>query len=345
MKKFLRENKFIVLIFTMLFGVLVYSALQTLITSDDLPYSLFYRGEYRITHLSQIIANQESDYLTINGRFLVHCVVQFMLMFGKNLFAVVNAICIITTLIFVNLIVKLYTKKSSLKDTWIYMLIISLFLLLASYKYCIYWVAGSVNYIWVFMLLIMFIYYYLRLDLNRYRVLNAIIIFILSSLHEASFVLVLFIIIGDSIYNYFILKQRNKGFYIIRLIYLLFSIIGGLIILKAPGNQLRMSTAEYWYSMSFLKRISISIPVVSQNLYNFTNIDNVIPTIFVTLTLIYNYKKKIKFRNILSVTIVLFSLIAIIFNSGWLYFVVSVLMFLNICIINYQEDNNELSVI
>ena len=43
--------------------------------------------------------------------------------------------------------------------------------------------------------------------------------------------------------------------------------------------------------------------------------------------------------------IVLFSLIAIIFNSGWLYFVVSVLMFLNICIINYQEDNNELSVI
>ena len=95
--------------------------------------------------------------------------------------------------------------------------------------------------------------------------------------------------------------------------------------MKAPGNQLRMSTAEYWYSMSFLKRISISIPVVSQNLYNFTNIDNVIPTIFVTLTLIYNYKKKIKFRNILSVTIVLFSLIAIIFNSGWLYFVVSVM--------------------
>lgn len=345
MKKFLRENKFIVLIFTMLFGVLIYSALQTLITSDDLPYSLFYRGEYRITHLSQIIANQESDYLTINGRFLVHCVVQFMLMFGKNLFAVVNAICIITTLIFVNLIVKLYTKKSSLKDTWIYMLIISLFLLLASYKYCIYWVAGSVNYMWVFMLLIIFIYYYLRLDLNKYRVLNAIIIFILSSLHEASFVLVLFIIIGDSVYNYFILKQRNKNFYIVRLIYILFSIIGGLIILKAPGNQLRMSTAEYWYSMSFLKRISISIPVVSQNLYNFTNIDNVIPTIFVTLTLIYNYKKKIKFRNILSVMIVLFSLIAIIFNSGWLYFVVSVLMFLNICIINYQEDNNELSVI
>jgi hypothetical protein len=205
MKKFLRENKFIVLIFTILFGVLIYSALQTLITSDDLPYSLFYRGEYRITHLSQIIANQESDYLTINGRFLVHCVVQFMLMFGKNLFAVVNAICIITTLIFVNLIVKLYTKKSSLKDTWIYMLIISLFLLLASYKYCIYWVAGSVNYMWVFMLLIIFIYYYLRLDLNKYRVLNAIIIFILSSLHEASFVLVLFIIIGDSILYLFLI--------------------------------------------------------------------------------------------------------------------------------------------
>ena len=116
MKKFLRENKFIVLIFTMLFGVLIYSALQTLITSDDLPYSLFYRGEYRITHLSQIIANQESDYLTINGRFLVHCVVQFMLMFGKNLFAVVNAICIITTLIFVNLrsIANCFRNNSSI---------------------------------------------------------------------------------------------------------------------------------------------------------------------------------------------------------------------------------------
>ena len=77
-----KKNKLEIIFFLVITLLFIYCGLQTFVINDDLPYSLFYRGDVRITNIKQIIRNQASDYLTINGRFFIHCAVQFSIFFN-----------------------------------------------------------------------------------------------------------------------------------------------------------------------------------------------------------------------------------------------------------------------
>ena len=199
MKEFLKKNKIIIIILAIILVLFTYCGLQTFVASDDLPYSFFYRGESRVTTLKQIYLNQRSDYYEINGRFLVHSMVQFLLMYGKKLFSLLNAICIAITIFVMWKIVCFKSKESKIKKNYILILLTGLFLFLGEHKYLMYWVAGSVNYIWVFTLLIIYSYYYLKVGLNKHKIINCLILFLLSALHECAFVFLLFLIISDLI--------------------------------------------------------------------------------------------------------------------------------------------------
>lgn len=346
MINFLKKNKYLILLLVAIVVLFTYCGLQTFVINDDLPYSLFYRGPERITNISQIIQNQMSDYLTINGRFFIHCVVQFVLMFGKNLFSVINAICIVTTLMFMKEIINLKTKKFKLNNIYTILLLLGMFLLLGNFKYLIYWVAGSVNYIWLFTLLIIFIYYYLKVGLKKYRLLNFILFFVFSMVHECSFVFILFLIIADFIEILINKKEKiNKKTILLYLGYVVFAVVGGLIVLKAPGNAVRTSTAQWWYDMPFIDRLLKSIPVVSRNLFGLFNIENLIPTILVISLICYGIKLKTKLTNIITLLITLISIIAFVLNNGWLYFVLCILIFIDLIIINYINKDNDMSVL
>ena len=192
MKKIWKENKVTIIFMLMLFVLITYCGLQTFIINDDLPYSLFNRSNVRVTNIIQILRNQGSDYLFINGRFFVHCIVQFVLIWGKNLFSILNALSIIISIIYMKKIVTLKKENIKIKKNYIYFLLSGLFLLLGSYKYLVYWVAGSVNYVWLFSLLLIFIYYYLKIGLDKYKKINCFLLFAFSIVHECSFVFILF---------------------------------------------------------------------------------------------------------------------------------------------------------
>lgn len=346
MLEFIKKNKYEIILYIIIIGLFTYCGLRTFVINDDLPYSLFYRGDSRISSIGQIIQNQMSDYLTINGRFFIHCVVQFVLMFEKNLFSILNAICIVVTIFFMKKIIILKSKDFNIKKIYILFLLFGLFLLLGDYKYLIYWVAGSVNYIWLFTLIIGFIYYYLLKGLDKYKVLNCILFFGFSMLHECSFVFILFLIVFDLIKNIVEKKIEIKSKKIfLYLLYIVLSILGGLVVLKAPGNAARMSTTAWWYDMSLIDRLCKSIPVVSLNLFKIFNIDNLIPTIFLVLLAIYGIKQKSKVTKVFSILIILCSIFSFIFNNGWIYFVLSILVCANLLIINYLNDNNDMNVL
>lgn len=118
MKNKIKNNKTTIIFLIALFALITYCGLQTFIINDDLPYSLFNRSSIRISNIIQILRNQVSDYLFINGRFVIHCVVQFVLIWGKTLFSFVNAFAIIASIIFMKKIVclkyKLKREKISL---------------------------------------------------------------------------------------------------------------------------------------------------------------------------------------------------------------------------------------
>lgn len=346
MIKFLNKNKFLILLLIAIVVLFTYCGLQTFVINDDLPYSLFYRGPERITNISQIIQNQLSDYLTINGRFFIHCVVQFVLMFGKNLFSIINALCIVTTLMFMKKIINLKSLDFKLDSIYTILFLLGMFLLLGNFKYLIYWVAGSVNYIWLFTLLIIFIYYYLKVGLKKYKILNFILFFVFSMVHECSFVFILFLIIADFIKILIDKKEKlDKKTILLYLGYVVFAVVGGLIVLKAPGNTVRTSTAQWWYDMPFIDRIFKSIPVVSSNLFGLFNIENLIPTILVITLIFYGIKLKNKLVNITTLSVTLISILSLILNNGWLYFVLCILIFIDLIIINYINKDNEMSVL
>lgn len=344
MKELLKKHKTTILILLIFIVLITYCGLQTFVINDDLPYSLFHRSNVRVTNIMQIIRNQASDYLNINGRFFIHCIVQFVLMFGKNLFAPLNALCIVTTIIFMKKIIDLKLKNKKIKSVYLYLLLIGMFLLLGNYKYLIYWVAGSVNYIWLFTLIIIFIYYYLKVGLDKYKKLNCLIFFAFSIVHECSFVFVLFLLLADIIKN-LIDKKKSLKEYLIYLIYLICAIIGGLIVTMAPGNALRMSSASYWYDLSFIDRLKTSIPVVSKDLFNLFDINNLIPTLFLITFAIYNFKDTNKLNKVMSVLIVICSIIAFITGNGWIYFILSILVFIAVLFLYYLKKDNSMSVI
>lgn len=90
LKSEIKENKLLYIIGFIFFIILVYTHINTFVANDDLPYSFYYRGNERVKSFGQIFANQLADYKNLNGRFFVHCVLQFVLMFGKNLWAFIN---------------------------------------------------------------------------------------------------------------------------------------------------------------------------------------------------------------------------------------------------------------
>ena len=267
-------------------------------------------------------------------------------MYGKKLFSLLNAICIAITIFVMWKIVCFKSKESKIKKNYILILLTGLFLFLGEHKYLMYWVAGSVNYIWVFTLLIIFSYYYLKVGLNKHKIINCLILFLLSALHECAFVFLLFLIISDLIKD--IIESDKK--HIIRtiipyLFYIGFAVLGVISILKAPGNLHRIANNQYWYDMSFFKRLSISIPVVSIKLLKLFNFNNLVPTIFVITFIIYCFKNKLKTIKIFGFLIMLVSIISLIFNNGWLYFVIAILIFITVILINYFNKENEMSVL
>ncbi len=344
MVKFLKKNKYFIIFFIVVLGLFTYCALNTFAASDDLPYSLFYRTNVRITNLRQIFLNQRSDYLTINGRFLIHSMVQFLLMYGKKLFAILNAIVIAITIFLVKQLSSQKTKTNC-QSIYFYLYILGLFLLLGNYKYMIYWVAGAVNYVWLFMLLLGFTFYYFKVGLTRFKILNSFLIFLLCSLHECAFVFLLFFLLADLLKE--ILENGKKikiSRIILSIIYIALAIGGSLIVLRAPGNLLRMDTAKSWYDMSFLMRLSKSIPVVSLNAFKLFSLDNLIPTIFFITFSIYNFNNKNKMVRLLNICSIIASILCLITNNGWVYFAFAALLCLEVLVINYYNKDNKWSV-
>ena len=83
-KLYLKKNYLLCITVLLFFVALVYCSINTYVMNDDLGYSFFYRTSTRVTNILQIIKNQVSDYFIVNSRVFIHAIVQFLLIFGKN---------------------------------------------------------------------------------------------------------------------------------------------------------------------------------------------------------------------------------------------------------------------
>ena len=329
MKKLLDNKLFTISILVTLIS-LMYCSFQTYIMNDDFLYSYSHPYLERITNIRQIFSTQIADYSNISSRVFVHFIVQFLLMYGKNLWSILNPIVII-----VNLCSKKFDKTVSL------LISISLFLLLFNYKSIIYWVAGSVNYVWTSMLLFGFIYYYLKGDFNKRFVLNIFVIQFISILHESLLVFMIVFIIGYIIFQTIKCKKLNFKY----LLYLIPIVISYMFLLKGPGVEFRLTVNQEWNSLSLFDKLNISFPAVSANLLSLRTIKNIIPTVFIILIIINLVKERNKYSFILSSILALLFIISYLTLNGYLSLLLIIILFISESYLNIKQKREKMILV
>ena len=333
----LKKHKTLLIVLTIFVLALIYCHFNTFLANDDLPYMYLYRGTRRITNPIQALKNQVADYFHINGRFVVHTIVQTLLIFDKNLWSVLNPILIAVMLLNIVMIANHLNKEEKHNPTS-FMLAASLFLLLINYKYIIYWVAGSVNYVFVGAILIGYVYYYLKYGIDNKYLINSLIILFISILHEMSLVFMIVLIIGNLVKELLEKKRINKRY----LWYILALILGAAFIFLSPGNRHRVGLETAWTSLSLLGKIKTSTPVVAYNLLNLKNDLNIIPLIYLG-SIIYGLVKNKK--KLMVYPIIIISLIAYFTNKTYMYIPLVCLLALGDLLYHISNKNYKMVIV
>lgn len=337
-KNEIKQNKIIYIIGLVVFFCLVYTHFNTFVANDDLPYSFFYRGNNRVTNIIQAFLNQVADYRELNGRFFVHSILQIILIFGKNLWAIINPLMIVTSLILIVKIIQIKLKKVNKLNT--ILLVFTSFFLMLNYKIIIYWVAGSVNYIWVLTLLLIILFLYFKYGFAKNKLVNIIIIAFLCALHECTMVFTIVFIIGLIVSDWLKNKKINKD-------YILYCIgfIGSLFLLLCPASQIRMSSDAVWNDLGLFSKLQLAIPVVSKNLFNLTDFSNILPYLFITFIIINLIRIKDKF-SVAMFCLILINIISIyLLNNDWLYFSLIILVVLSELYCSIKNETIELFIL
>ena len=332
----IKKNIFIITIITITLVSLIYCSKNTFIINDDLPYSFFHRTDIRITNIKQVIGNQISDYKNISPRVFIHFIAQYLLIYGKKLWSIINPVIIILTALIMTKIIKISSKKDNYNLS--ILLTISLFLSMITYKKIIYWVAGSVNYVWTSVYLLFLIYIYLKKGYSNKKIINLLLILSISILHEYLLVFSIIFVIT----NYIINAYKQKKIIMSDIIYIIPLIISYIFLLKAPSSQIRINLSSTWNNMTIIEKLLTSIPEVSRNFIFNSNKNNYIIIFYIICLLIYFIKSKLKYKSIIIFITILLTIISIVTDNGWLYFILSLLLLISSIYYLLKTSKNKL---
>jgi len=155
MLKFLKSK--ILLIYLVVLTVVMYLLnLFTPLFCDDWHYAFIFGTQTPIQSIGDIFKSQWAHYFVFNGRFIIHCILQFFdTILGKGVFNVFNALVFG---LFLYVVAMLTTKD---KGNWYKVVSVAfllIFLVMTGFKYGFLWMSGSFNYLWVGTALLLFHY-------------------------------------------------------------------------------------------------------------------------------------------------------------------------------------------
>lgn len=211
--------------------------------NDDISYRfvVMYQQDDPVDSIGDIFTSQYMHYLYVNGRSVVHFLLQliFMLSPGKCLFNICNSI---VWVLLVSLVVKTAVPSGrSRLLVWIAAIVGVRFLLPGAYYLC-FWASGSFNYIWTSAACLAYLLLYARMQRAAHLSYVAYpFLFILSFLigwtHETLVAGVWVALLASLVFE----KERRKPVSL----WMFAGVTGGfLMMLFAPGNYVKMSILE-----------------------------------------------------------------------------------------------------
>lgn len=211
--------------------------------NDEFAYSFISGGDKKLSGFYDIIRSQHNLYYNWTGRVLIHAIVQFFLLLGKDYFNIFNSIFFVALIYLVCSFVRVrkFNNKEDLRDFVIVTLL--LWFLIPVMGQTTFWLAGSVNYLWatVFVLAFLLPYRYLMEDkqIIKNNILSVTAMFFLGLLagwsqENAAVTAVVFV---GMTFIFVMYKYKKIPYWFVSGAIGL--IIGAAFLLLAPGNGVR----------------------------------------------------------------------------------------------------------
>ena len=220
---------------------------------DDFYYRYIYIHQYgeRIESIPDIVTSQIWHYQYINGRSLIHFLLQLVFLITENKF-IINFLNTIVWIALAHTIVITTTNKQNRNLTYWLIAIIGLRFALPAGYIIPYWIAGNFNYYWtsLYALLVLNIYQNNTKDARPiYYPVYIIASFIMGWSHESLAIGVSLALLSDI----FIRKDRTR----LHIFMCIACCIGCTIMILAPGNFRRFPVEEITITNTLIQSASI----------------------------------------------------------------------------------------
>lgn len=139
-----------ILILTSVFGFMYILNSKTMLVSDDYPYHFIFSREPNIntkfiTNPIEIFGSMKTHWLVWGGRVVVHYLLQFAFMIGKDFFNIINSIMFV---LLGFLIYKHINNTKEIKLSYLILIYATIFIFVPQPASTIMWKSGSANYLW-----------------------------------------------------------------------------------------------------------------------------------------------------------------------------------------------------
>lgn len=243
----------VILLFLIAMFVLIIS-LNYPLFPDEFNYSHITWTNHRLTGINDIITSQKLLYANWSGRIIVLGLVQLFLFLGKWIYDISNSLIFIGVIC---LILKL--RKNSITYLNITVVVSILFLFIIDFGESVFWLSGSLNYLWPSFIMLLFILKFNNIYDNNRKIglADKLKILLLAFLGGACQENTTFLV-GVWLFMHLILNFKNlktyKEKYNILLIYISF-ILGAALLLLAPGNFKRAGSGLGIHFNQFIENL------------------------------------------------------------------------------------------
>lgn len=183
----LGEKKPIVIFYFSVFIIMFILTSLTPMVSDDYSYCFSFYDDTRISSVSQIIPSMIAHRQILNGRVIVHGIVQFFLMFPKTVFNTVNGL---NSVLLCFLLSWYLDGNSRQKALSIACGAMALWSFLPGFGQNFLWLDGAINYAWGYSVFFAFLWPYSSQYLGKNKkntALPSVLLYILLSFVAGSY--------------------------------------------------------------------------------------------------------------------------------------------------------------
>lgn len=348
-------SKFLFILFVLFFGGLIFLLNLTYpLYADDWGYTFITGSELtrKITSIFDIFESQYNHYFIHGGRVIAHMIAEFLLYVGGWKSDLLNSLAYIALAL---IIYKIANIGKEINVSLFFIINILIYFFQPAFSQTILWITGSGNYLWTGLIIISFIYVYVKGFLQPERahsIPKALILFfagIIAGWTNENTAFGMFIILC-----LIILYVRKKEHFIPAwmLTGLLGAVIGYILMVAAPGNFVRYNQSLVENSIEQGSKIKFymtrMLPVIG-DFYKFA-LSLVFIYFFVLLTYLYFVPQRDKKKIYLSVAFFIGAIAAdlVMIASpefpprAWFGIIIYLIIAISILYANIPSDNNYL---